>query len=206
MNWTNSFITWREPNISNHVLQFLCYSVSFCVYSLQRERAYRTIAQQWIVPCLFVAAGTYVWRAIVGPLVVDIKGLEKWAFCCKFGKRDTWLKERVRDRVEENFGVTTKEIKCCANEHLESADWTVAVPVPFTWSPSSQACWLSSTRDSMSIVRSTVLWVSLSLVSALCRRDRFWQRLHHKFSQQTPVGRWQSSWCAPVQTPAAVEH
>jgi hypothetical protein len=36
----------------------MSYSVSVILFFLPRERAYRTVAQQLIIQCLFVAAGT----------------------------------------------------------------------------------------------------------------------------------------------------
>jgi hypothetical protein len=38
----------------NHYLQQL---VCYCVYSLPRQGAYRTVAQQWTIPRLFVCRG-----------------------------------------------------------------------------------------------------------------------------------------------------
>jgi hypothetical protein len=49
--------------------------------------------------------------------------------------------------------------------------WAVAVHIPFTARPGSQACQVSST---MSVVCSTLHWASLSFVSALFRWGRFW--------------------------------
>lgn len=43
------------------------------------------------------------------------------------------------------------ELKCCPNDHLESVAWAVAVPVPLTARPWSQAWPLSSTRDCVSV-------------------------------------------------------
>jgi hypothetical protein len=44
---------YKSPCLTVPLL--FCFS---CVYSLPQELAYRTVAQQWIIPCLFVAAGT----------------------------------------------------------------------------------------------------------------------------------------------------
>jgi hypothetical protein len=47
-------ITRGEQKTAHYLQQFVCY----CVYSLPRERVYRTVAQQWVISRLFVAAGT----------------------------------------------------------------------------------------------------------------------------------------------------
>jgi hypothetical protein len=61
LNWSQG-----EPNISHHVFQFLCYPV-FLRYLLRREHASRTVAWQWLISCVFVAAGTWLasrWLAM----------------------------------------------------------------------------------------------------------------------------------------------
>jgi hypothetical protein len=37
---------------------------NLCWIFVDTKRAYRTVAQQWIILCLFVAGGTSVWRAV----------------------------------------------------------------------------------------------------------------------------------------------
>jgi hypothetical protein len=49
------FITSCEPNISHHVLPFYCYSLFLCL-----TVAAGTVAQQWIIPRLLVAAGAFL--------------------------------------------------------------------------------------------------------------------------------------------------
>jgi hypothetical protein len=68
------------------------------------------------------------------------------------------------------WGKNGDRVKCCTDDCLESTAWALAVPIPFTASPGSQACWLCSTRDLVSVV----CWASLSFVTALFRWGRFW--------------------------------
>jgi hypothetical protein len=58
------FITCGEPTRVHRLKQFVYYSVIICVLFVTTKRVWRTVAQQWIIPCLFVAEGTCVWRAV----------------------------------------------------------------------------------------------------------------------------------------------
>jgi hypothetical protein len=49
----------------HHLEQF----VLFC-FSVTTKCACRTVVQQWIIPCLYFAAGTYVWRTV---LAIDLR-------------------------------------------------------------------------------------------------------------------------------------
>jgi hypothetical protein len=60
--WTELTLFWFRGK--TNMSPCLTIPLLFCVYSLPRESAYRTIAQQWIFSRLFVAAGTCVWRAV----------------------------------------------------------------------------------------------------------------------------------------------
>jgi hypothetical protein len=100
--WTElSLLELRgEPNISHHVLHFLCYSVFFCVYPLQVESAYRTVAQQWIIPRLFFATRTCLPNRCLAMLVfVTIRNKGLWEYiqcwyCKQFNKTSStmWMK------------------------------------------------------------------------------------------------------------------
>jgi hypothetical protein len=79
-DWLNSpelnctlFLWLRgEPNIDRHLEQFVYY----CVYSLPRERACRTVVEQWIIPRLFVAMGTCVNSVANCYLSMDHSGFQ----------------------------------------------------------------------------------------------------------------------------------
>jgi hypothetical protein len=55
-------LSWTELTSKRTECNSPCLTVPllFCSYPLQQERAYWTGVQQWIIPCLFVAEGTYL--------------------------------------------------------------------------------------------------------------------------------------------------
>lgn len=77
---------------------------------------------------------------------------------------------------------TGERIKSLVLLHLQSITWTVTIPLPFTSSEESHACWLSSKRGVSSVVFSTKCWSFLYFGIAVYREGNFWYRWNHKFS------------------------
>lgn len=83
------------------------------------------------------------------PLIPNLEGLEHLSLLLSIGEDRSVQTFNTEEHVlkrECPHETNSNRVKCCIHDNLKSTAWAVAIPIPFTSNPGSQACRMPSPR------------------------------------------------------------